>query len=967
MSRQTAILTIQSKLDVTDGNGIPLFKEEAALYGLADSAFSTHAAFLDYDRDGDLDMILLNHSPRRFNNLDDSNIHRMMNTPDALTGVKLFKNDHNQFKDISASSGIRNTRLSYGLGVSIADVDADGWPDIYLSNDYLSPDYLYINSGDGTFTNKIDSMLGHTSQFSMGNDIADINNDGLPDILTLDMLPEDNKRQKLLFANDNYEVFDLQHRSGLHKQYMCNMLHLNNGDGTFSEVAQMAGISNTDWSWAPLFADYDNDGWKDLFITNGYVHDYTNMDFLKYMGNYVSNHRGNIDREDLLELVRKMPSSNVKNYVFKNNGGITFTKMNSAWGINIASNSNGAAYADLDNDGDLDLVINNINDVAFIYRNDANHIFQNNYLSVKLDGEKQNRFGVGARVTLYNGEGKQVQQQLMSRGFQSSVSPVLHFGLGRVDVIDSIHVAWQSGNQQWIQKVSANQQIKFEESEATKPLQEVEKETLPVFSPIPPPVVFTHKENDVNDFKRQPLLTNTLSYSGPCKEAGDMNGDGLEDFFIGGATGQAGSIFLQQPGRQFKELPQLVLQGDRAYEDTDAAWFDADADGDLDLYVCSGGYNQFIPEDPLLLDRLYINDGKGTFRRDVNALPQMYTSSGCVSATDINGDGYMDLSVGGRVIPGRYPEGARSYILINDGKGKFTDQTQKMAPELVRPGMMTDAVWVDMNDDELPDLVTVGEWMPIQVWINTKGKLVEKTAGYFEEKVYGWWNKLLVADLNGDGKMDIIAGNMGLNAQMKASIQEPAELYYKDFDGNGSVDPILCYYIQGEPYPYVSRDELLDQVSIMRTRFTSYESYADAQLTDIFTEQELEGVKKLEAHHLQTTCFISTPTGKYQQGKLPLQAQYAPIFAMELLDYNGDGKKDLLLGGNISHSRIRMGNYDANYGVLLKGDNKGNFEYIPQAESGICIKGDARSFSMIGDVVFVGVNGGLMQAYKLTK
>lgn len=979
----------QNQLYINQGNDsshIPVFKEQAALYGLADSAFSTHAAFFDYDRDDDLDMILLNHSPRRFNNLDDTNIHRMMNTPDALTGVKLYSNDQNHFKDITASSGINNTRLSYGLGLSIADVNNDGWPDIYLSNDYLSPDCLYINNGDGigrqsagharsgdsrsgrqsAFSNQIDSMLGHTSQFSMGNDVADINNDGLPDIFTLDMLPEDNRRQKLLFANDNYELFALRHRTGLHKQYMRNMLHLGNGDETFSEIAQLAGISNTDWSWAPLFADYDNDGWKDLFITNGYVHDYTNMDFLKYMSNYVSNHRNDIGRKDLLELVLKMPSSNVTNYIFKNNGGITFTKMDTTWGINIPSNSNGAAYADLDNDGDLDLVINNINDVAFIYRNDANQIFQNNYLSIKLEGEKQNRFGVGAKVTLYSGEEKQVQQQLMSRGFQSSVSPVLHFGLGKVSTIDSVHINWQSGKQQWLSNVKANQRIVCKESDATEPLQEAEKEMMPVFAAVPPPVLFVHEENGVNDFKRQPLMTNTLSYSGPCMAAGDMNGDGLEDFFIGGATGQAGSIFLQQPNGQFKKLPQLVLQGDRTYEDTDAVWFDADGDGDLDLYICSGGYDQFLPKDPLLQDRLYINDGNGTFRRDVYALPLMYTSSSCVSAADINGDGYMDLFLGGRVIPGRYPEPARSYILINDGTGRFTDETQKFAPELVQPGMITDAVWVDMNGDKNPDLITAGEWMPIQVWINDEGKLVEKTIDYFEEKTYGWWNKLLITDLNEDGKMDIVAGNMGLNAQIKASVQEPAELYYKDFDGNGSVDPILCFYIQGKPYPYVSRDELLDQMSIMRSRFTSYERYADAQLTDIFTEQELEEVNRLQANNLKTTCFISTPAGKYQQGTLPLQAQYAPVFAMEVLDYNGDGKKDLLLGGNISHARIRMGNYDANYGILLKGDGEGSFEYIPQTASGICIKGDIRSFSMISDVVLVGINGRRTQAYKLT-
>ncbi|MFC0182250.1 Repeat domain-containing protein [Pseudarcicella hirudinis] len=949
-----------------DRKGIPHFLEEGEKYGLADPAFSSHAAFFDYDHDGDLDMLLLNHSPRRFENLDESTIRRMMNTHDELTGVKLYQNNQNFFKDITSSSGILNTRLSYGLGVSISDVNNDGWQDIYLSNDYLAPDYLFINNQNGTFSDKTDQMLSHTSQFSMGNDVSDFNNDGWTDIMTMDMLPEDNHRQKLLFANDNYELFELRERAGLHKQYMRNMLHLNNGDGTFSEIGQFSGVSNTDWSWAPLFADYDNDGWKDLFITNGYVHDYTNMDFLKYMGDYLRDNQGRVQRKNLLDLVKKMPSSNVKNYIFSNNQNLTFTNKTEFWGMGQDSNSNGAAYSDLDNDGDLDLVVNNIDAKAFVYKNNSNEISHHNYLRVKLKGEGNNKFGIGAKVSVFCKGSLQTQEQLMSRGFQSSVSPVLHFGLANYTKADSILIRWNSGKKQVLKNVPVNKLLELQEKNALPGKDEKSSATEKFFVSLDSPVNFEHLENQVNDFKRQPLLTGSLSFSGPCMTKADVNGDGLEDLYIGGAAGQEGVIFIQEKKGSFKKSDQKDFASSKDAEKTDAVFFDADHDGDMDLYVCTGGYDDFLPDDMRLQDYLYFNDGKGRFTLSLKAIPLMISSGSCVRVGDVNGDGHPDLFVGGRVIPGRYPENPGSYVLINDGKGNFIDQTYSIAKGLKETGMITDAAWTDLNGDKKPDLIVIGEWMPVRIWLNNHGKLTEETTGkYFDKVPYGCWTKLLLEDFNGDGKMDLLAGNSGLNAQIKASEQYPAELLYKDFDENNAIDPILSYYIQGKSYPYISRDELLDQISAMRTRFPDYKSYADAAVKDVFSEDELKNARYLKADTFETKLFLSNSSGKFREEKLPEQVQFTPWFAIKSLDFNHDGKKDLILGGNVSHTRIKMGQCSASFGTTLKGDGKGHFSFVPNQISGLQVRGDIRSFLEINDLLLIGVNNQPLKTYRL--
>lgn len=952
-----------SQLFINEGNsekGTPKFTDQAAQYGLADSAYSTQSFFFDYDKDGDLDMLALNHNPNNLPVLDEASTASLLKQEDKNIGVRLYKNTKNHFDDVTSQARLSSSVLSYGLGAGISDINSDGWPDIYLANDYNVPDYLYINNGNGTFTDKKQTALGHTSKSSMGNNVCDINNDGLPDIFVLDMLPEDNHRQKILFAADNYEKFDITVKSGFHYQYMRNTLQLNNGDGTFSEIGQLSGLSNTDWSWAPLFADYDNDGWKDLYVTNGYTRDFTNMDFLKYMNDYIQS-KGRLRREDVLEILKEMPASNVINYIFKNNGDLSFSDKGKEWGITIPSNSNGAAYADLDNDGDLDLIVSNTNIPAFIYRNESNNQSSNHYLSVKLSGNDKNTDGIGAKVYAYSGGQKQFLEQMPARGFQSSVSPVLHFGTGKATVIDTVRVVWLSGKQQLLTNVKADQILNLKEADATVANRNSFAATT-LFKEIVSPVQYSNATNSINDFKRQPLLVNPLSFTGPCLVKGDVNGDGLEDIYAGAGSGQAAALYFQQKNGSFLLKPQSAFEAGKMSEDADAVIFDANGDGHNDIYVATGGYHNYQPDDLLLQDKLYINDGKGNFKSA--DLPQMKVSKSCVKAADIDGDGDLDLFVGGRNIPGQYPEIPPSYLLINDGRGNFTDKIVSVSPALQNAGMITDAAWVDLNGDKKPDLIIAGEWMPVSVFINTNGKLENKTKDYFDREYSGWWNKIFAGDLNGDGKPDLVIGNTGLNTQCKVSDTEPAEMFYKDFDNNGSIDPMLCFYIQHKSYPYVTRDELLDQMSIMRTRFTDYKSFADAGMKEIFSAEELKNIKSLKADFLETAFFESGSDGKFHLKKLPVQAQFSPVFTITPLDYNKDGKQDILLCGNINRARLRFGKYDANYGILLRNDGNGNFSYINQNESGFQLRGDVRSVINVNNTLMFGINQQPVRAYK---
>lgn len=947
-----------------DAEGVPHFKEMAADYGLDFPSYSTQAYFFDYDRDGDLDLLLVNHNPARLSIPDAEAVATMLKQPDTQAGIRLLRNDGGKFKDVTGNSGIVNTTMSYGLAAGISDINGDGWPDIYISNDYSVPDRLYINNGNGTFTDKLEEQMGHTSLSSMGTEIADINNDLRPDIYTLDMLPEDNHRQKLMFGEDNRETFDLNVRSGLYYQYMRNMLQLNNGDNTFSEIGQQAGISATDWSWAPLFADYDNDGWKDLFITNGYTRDYTNLDFLKLMNDRLQNRR--VMRQDLLDLVKEIPLTDVKSYLFKNQGGASFGNVSTQWGIEQPSNSNGAVYTDLNNDGNLDLVVNNVNKPAFIYQNRAVAINKNHFLEVKLAGADQNTQGIGAKLILYCHGKKQYLEQMPARGFQSTVSPVAHFGLGADKKVDSLRVIWQRGKTQLISSIKADQRITLEEKNAHEVYHQAAA-PRPLFEQSTSPIKDDFALDKTDDYKRQSLLINPLSFPGPCMAKADVNGDGLEDVYVGGGAGRPGKLFLQQAGGRFLPIIEPDFNADQQSTDAAAVFFDANHDGKPDLYVCSGGYGDYKPNDARLQDRLYLNDGKGHFKRSSSALPAMLSSKGCVSVADVNGDGFPDLFVGGRAIPGRYPETPESYLLINDGKGHFTDQAERYNAALKTIGMVTCAVWADMNGDGKPDLIVAGEWMPVTVFENTGNRLVDATAKYLDRSYHGMWNTLTVTDLNKDGHPDIIAGNLGLNSQIKASDQEPAALYYSDFDHNGTIDPILCFYIQHQSYPYVTRDQLIEQLPGMRPKFPDYKSYADATISDVFSPQQLSGAHHLAVNCLQTMCLISNKTGKLKPVQLPPQAQYSPVFTITCLDYDHDGNTDLLLCGNINRAGVHFGKYDANYGVLLKGNGKGSFNYVDQSQSGFHIKGDVRSVIDVSDQYLFSINGQGVISYRYAR
>ena len=930
-------------------NGNLTFTNKAKEYGLDDAGYSTQAAFFDYDNDGDLDMFLLNHSLIEVSNTIGIN-PMLRDVRDPYYSDKLFRNDNGVFTDVSETAGITGGMANYGLGIAVSDINNDGWQDVYVTNDYAENDHIYINNKNGTFSDSVHTMLDHMSNFSMGVDIADFNSDGLPDICTLDMLPEDNKRQKLLFGPNEYDKFNLFVKTGLHYQYMRNMLQLNNGDGSFSEIGQLAGVSNTDWSWAPLIADYDNDGYPDLFVSNGYKLDVTNMDFLKYkadIGIKKSKGKREESKTPKLDILKQVPRSKFQNYIFRNSGDLTFKNVTKEWGLDHDVLNNGAAYADLDNDGDLDLVTNNMNQEAFIYKNNTNDLFGNNYLSLRLKGEGMNKFGIGAKVKVYFDGRVAFKEANPTRGFQSSVDFDLLIGLGKSTSADSIQIIWPLGKTETIKAVKANQVVELSEKNAVKNYHYTSPSHNTYFvADGKQPLSFLHREDDFIDFGIQSFLPGLLSTQGPHMAKADVNGDGLDDIFIGGASGQPGALFIQGRDGTFRNTNQAAFLPDSLSEDTDACFFDADGDNDMDLFVVSGGY-VFKEGSPELQTRLYLNDGKGNFSLKPNAAANIYVNASCVRSADVDGDGDIDVFVGGRVIPGKYPETPKSYLLVNDGKGNFTDETATLAPGLQNAGMVTDAIWVDLNNDKQKDLIVVGEWMPIKVFTNEKGKLTDNTKMYFSSGTNGWWNRIYADDFDKDGDLDFIVGNRGLNTQVKVSGEQPCTMFYKDFDGNGSIDGVMCYYIQGKSYPALSRDEMVEQMPVLRKKFNDYASYSTATINDLFSPKELSTAKKLIADNM-ATCYIENKgNGKFEIRALPVQAQFSPVYAITSLDVNKDGNQDLLLGGNFEKTRVSIGKFDANHGMLFLGDGKGNFKYVPQTLSGFSVRGDVRDIQVV--------------------
>ncbi len=924
-------------------NGDLTFTEKAEEYGLADKGYSTQASFFDYDKDGDLDMFLINHSLQQYTTGVQENVQlRKQQNPDFAN--KLYQNDNGRYTDISAKAGITSNVLTFGLGLAISDVNNDSWPDVYVSNDFNEPDYMFINNGDGTFTDKLSESMSQISMYSMGSDLADYNNDALPDLVTLDMLPEDNATQKMHSGAENFDKMQFLFQRGFYFQFSRNMLQKNNGDGTFSEIGQLSGISNTDWSWAALFSDYDNDGNKDLFVTNGYVKDYTDMDFLKYTMDQTIRARQGGNKVVASDFISKMPTIEMPNYIFRNAGGDRFTNKNVEWGLDKKGISAGAAYADLDNDGDMDLIVSNTNDYAGIYKNNSDKIEKNNFLKIKFKGDAKNSYGIGSKVILYCKDKKYFQEQMPVRGFQSSVDPILNFGIGKNAVIDSVLVVWPDQRIQKITNVKVNQTLTVELKNAESTRKYVPLQPSKAYFANANSLDYKHVENQFNDFTVQTLLPNYLSRQGPCIAKGDVNRDRREDIFIGGAAGQPGAVYLQNAGGGFTLKASAAISADLNYEDTAAELLDVDGDNDLDLYVGSGGY-EFEKDSQLLEDRIYINDGKGGFTKSKTNLSITRISTGSVKSSDIDADGDIDIFVGGRVVPGLYPSTPESRLLINDGKGNYSDATNKIAAAIKNVGMVTDALWIDVNNDKREDLIVVGEWMPVKVFLNKNGKLADASSTYIKFASTGWWNRIYADDMDGDGDKDLIIGNLGLNAQFHASEKEPMELYYKDFDENGSIDPILCYYIKGVSYPAASRDDLMEQLPSLKKKFLKYHKYSTATISDLFTPEQLGDVKVLKSEILETVYLENTGKG-FNLKKLPVEAQYAPVYGIAALDVNNDGKKDLVFAGNNSWTRIKFGHFTSSNGTLLTGNGTGQFRYVPQWMSGLKIRGNVRSLQV---------------------
>jgi enediyne biosynthesis protein E4 len=954
--------TRRNRLWINDGatkDSVPTFTERAAQYGVADDGYTTQSAFFDYDRDGDLDLIVVNNSPRPASSFG---LRNTRNERDQYGGDHLYRNDNGKFTDVTAAAGILGPEMSFGLGVGVADVNGDGWQDLYVANDFFEHDYLYLNNRNGTFTESMTQMLPNSSYFSMGMDMADVNNDGRPEIYTTDMLPKDEIRLRTMSSFEGWDVYQAKLRNGYGYQFMRNMLQRNNGDGTFSDVGQMAGVARTDWSWSALLMDLDLDGRKDVFVTNGLLRDVTSQDYIAFLANNETARRvAEGGKVDFLALTKAMTSTPIPDYAFRNTGDLMFEDVTAAWGLDAPNISSGAAYGDLDGDGALDLIVNNANQEVFVYRNNVRTKSpEQGFLQVALSGSGGNRFAIGARVTVHTPAAAFTQEVSPTRGFQSSVDYLLTFGLGAAPAVDSVVVRWPDGTHGVASAPARNSRVRLAHADAKAAPPEPARGAA-VFSDVTAAagVSFVHRENDFVDFDRERLMPKMLSLDGPAAAAADVNGDGLDDVYIGGAKEQPGQLMLQREDGSFAVSNVGLFAPDAVSEDVGAVFFDANGDRAPDLYVVSGG-NDFGEQSPALQDRLYLNDGKGTFRKVPDALPIEEVSGSRPAVADVDGDGDLDLFIGGRSMPFRYGESGVSQLLINDGKGRFADRITTLAPGLQRVGMVTDAVFTDVDRDRRPDLVLVGDWMPVTVFRNAGGGRFTKLAVKGLEQSAGWWNRIVAADVTGDGRTDFVLGNMGLNGRLHASPTEPATMFVKDFDSNGSPDQIVACYEGGKSYPVVLRDEMIRALPPLKARFLSYAGYAKATVNDIFPVSDLTDAIQRRVDTFASSVLRNNGDGSFTLQPLPREAQLAPVFAILPDDVNGDGAVDLLLAGNFDGFKPDIARMSESHGTVLLGGASGSLTALPPVASGFRVPGSAREIlrlrSRRGPLVLVARN-----------